>query len=146
VTLVYRRTRAELPAYPHEVVEAEDEGVRFQWLAAPVRFLGERRLAAVELRLMRLGEPDASGRRRPEPLEGSEFVVTADTAVLAIGQQARPEMATWLREIDRETGRTADPKVFTGGDAVNGGASVVEAVRDGKRAANAIDGWLRCAS
>jgi glutamate synthase (NADPH/NADH) small chain len=146
VTLVYRRTRSELPAYPHEVVEAEDEGVRFQWLAAPVRFLGERRLAAVELRLMRLGEPDASGRRRPEPLEGSEFVVTADTAVLAIGQQARPEMATWLREIDRETGRTANPKVFTGGDAVNGGASVVEAVRDGKRAANAIDGWLRCAS
>lgn len=146
VTLVYRRTRSELPAYPHEVVEAEDEGVRFQWLAAPVRFLGERRLAAVELRLMRLGEPDASGRRRPEPLEGSEFVVTADTAVLAIGQQARPEMATWLREIDRKTGRTANPKVFTGGDAVNGGASVVEAVRDGKRAANAIDGWLRCAS
>ena len=146
VTLVYRRTRAELPAYPHEVVEAEDEGVRFQWLAAPVRFLGERRLAAVELRLMRLAEPDTSGRRRPEPLEGSEFTITADTAVMAIGQQRRPEMAEWLREIDVNTGGTTNPKVFTGGDAVNGGASVVEAVRDGKRAASAIDRWLRCAS
>jgi dihydropyrimidine dehydrogenase (NAD+) subunit PreT len=146
VTLVYRRTRAELPAYPHEVVEAEDEGVRFQWLAAPVRFLGERRLAAVELRLMRLAEPDTSGRRRPEPLEGSEFTITADTAVMAIGQRRRPEMAEWLREIDVNTGGTTNPKVFTGGDAVNGGASVVEAVRDGKRAASAIDRWLRCAS
>ena len=136
----------ELPAYPHEVVEAEDEGVRFQWLAAPVRFFGERRLAAVELRLMRLREPDTSGRRRPEPLEGSEFTIAADTAVMAIGQQRRPEMAEWLREIDLNTGGTTNPKVFTGGDAVNGGASVVEAVRDGKRAANAIDGWLRCAS
>ena len=145
-TLVYRRTRADLPAYPHEVVEAEDEGVRFQWLAAPVRFFGERRLAAVELRLMRLREPDSSGRRRPEPLEGSEFTIAADTAVMAIGQQRRPEMAEWLREIDLNTGGTTNPKVFTGGDAVNGGASVVEAVRDGKRAANAIDGWLRCAS
>jgi dihydropyrimidine dehydrogenase (NAD+) subunit PreT len=146
VTLVYRRTRADLPAYPHEVVEAEDEGVRFQWLAAPVRFLGERRLAAVELRLMRLREPDSSGRRRPEPLEGSEFTIAADTAVMAIGQQRRPEMAEWLQQIDLDTGGTTNPKVFTGGDAVNGGASVVEAVRDGKRAANAIDGWLRCAS
>ena len=95
---------------------------------------------------MRLREPDSSGRRRPEPLEGSEFTIAADTAVMAIGQQRRPEMAEWLREIDLNTGGTTNPKVFTGGDAVNGGASVVEAVRDGKRAANAIDGWLRCAS
>jgi len=146
VTLLYRRTRAELPAYPHEVDEAEAEGVRFQWLAAPVRFLGGRRLEAVECRLMRLGAPDESGRRRPEPLEGSEFTLTADTAVKAIGQRPRSEFATWLDGLDPETGRTANPKVFAGGDVVNGGASVVEAVRDGKRAAKAIDGWLRCAS
>lgn len=146
VTLLYRRTRSELPAYPHEVVEAEEEGVHFQWLAAPVRFLGERRLEAVECRLMRLGDPDASGRRRPEPLQGSEFTLRADTAVKAIGQQARTELADWLDGLDPSSGRTANPKVFAGGDVVNGGASVVEAVRDGKRSAKAIDEWLRCAS
>jgi dihydropyrimidine dehydrogenase (NAD+) subunit PreT len=155
VTLLYRRTRAELPAYPHEVDEAAEEGVRFQWLAAPVRFVGARRLEAVECRLMRLGEPDASGRRRPEPLEGSEFTLAADTAVKAIGQRPRLDLADWLDglefehgalRIDPQSGRTANPKVFAGGDVVNGGASVVEAVRDGKRAADAIDEWLRCAS
>jgi dihydropyrimidine dehydrogenase (NAD+) subunit PreT len=146
VTLLYRRTRAEMPAYPHEVDEAEDEGVRFQWLATPVQFLGERRLEAVECRLMRLGEPDASGRRRPGPLEGSEFTLRADTAVKAIGQQPRPEFEDWLAGLDPETGRTANPKVFAGGDAVSGGDTVVAAVRDGKRAARAIDESLRCAS
>jgi dihydropyrimidine dehydrogenase (NAD+) subunit PreT len=153
VTLLYRRTRAEMPAYAHEVDEAEADGVRFQWLTAPVRFLGERRLRGVECRLMSLGEPDASGRRRPEPLEGSELVVPADTAVKAIGQRPRPELADWIEGLELDTGvvrvepgtgRTSNPKVFAGGDVVNGGASVVEAVRDGKRAALAIDEWLRC--
>jgi dihydropyrimidine dehydrogenase (NAD+) subunit PreT len=146
VTLLYRRTRAELPAYPHEVDEAEAEGVHFQWLATPVRFIGERRLEAVECRLMSLGAPDESGRRRPEPLEGSEFTLTADTAVKAIGQRPRSEFTYWLDGLDQQTGRATNPKVFAGGDMVNGGASVVEAVRDGKRAAKEIDRWLRCAS
>jgi dihydropyrimidine dehydrogenase (NAD+) subunit PreT len=155
VTMVYRRTRAEMPAYPYEIDEAEEEGVRFQWLTTPVRFLGGRRLEALECRLQRLGEPDASGRRRPEPLEGSEFALPADTAVKAIGQRPRSELAAWVDGLcfERGTlivgangGRTGNPKIFAGGDVVNGGASVVEAVRDGKRAAKAIDEWLSCAS
>jgi glutamate synthase (NADPH/NADH) small chain len=153
VTIVYRRTRAEMPAYAHEVDEADEEGVRFAWLSDPVGFLGEHHLEGVECRLMRLGEPDGTGRRRPEPIEGSEFVLRADTAVKAIGQRARTELAEWVDgvrfdhgalEIDAETGGTSNPKFFAGGDVANGGASVVEAVAAGKRAAEAIDRWLSC--
>ncbi len=93
VTLVYRRSRDEMPAYPYEVEEAEEEGVRFRWLAAPVRFLGCGRLVGVECQTMQLGEPDESGRRRPEPVPGCEFVIPADTAVKAIGQRGRDELA-----------------------------------------------------
>ncbi len=143
VTVVYRRTRAELPAYPYEIEEAEEEGVHFQWLASPVRFAGAGRLESVVCQLMSLGEPDASGRRRPQPLPDSEFALAADTAVKAIGQRARSEFTEWIATVDAKTGRTADPKFFAGGDAVNGGASVVEAVAEAKRAANAIDEALR---
>jgi glutamate synthase (NADPH/NADH) small chain len=153
VTLVYRRGEAEMPAYPHEVAEARAEGVRFQFLADPARILGSQCVEAVECRRMRLGEPDASGRRRPEPLPGSEFTLPADTVVKAIGQQPRRELADWIGgleldgagtvSIDATTGRTSSPKFFAGGDVVNGGVSAVEAVRDGKRAAQAIDEWLR---
>jgi dihydropyrimidine dehydrogenase (NAD+) subunit PreT len=146
VTLLYRRTRAEAPAYPHEIDEAENEGVRFAWLAAPVRFLGGEKLEGVECLRMRLGEADESGRCRPEAVAGSEFTLSADTVVKAIGQRPRTELADWLVGIDPDTGRTGNAKVFAGGDALNGGATVVEAVRDGKRAALAIDEWLRCAS
>ena len=153
VTLVYRRSEAEMPAYPHEVDEARAEGVRFQFLADPVRFLGSDRLEAVECRRMTLGKPDASGRRRPEPIPNSSFTLSADTAVKAIGQQARRELGDWVRgllldrgglvEVDPATGQTSNPKFFAGGDLINGGASVVEAVREAKRAARAIDEWLR---
>ena len=155
VTILYRRTRAEMPAYGFEIAEAEEEDVVFQWLAAPVRFVGAQRLEGVECRQMTLGEPDASGRRRPSPLEGSEFVLSADVAVKAIGQRARPELADWIDGlelgdgrpvVDPLTGQTSNPRFFAGGDVVSGGASVVEAVRDGKRAAHGIDGWLRCGS
>ncbi len=153
VTLVYRRSEAEMPAYPHEVDEARAEGVRFQFLADPVRFLGSDRLEAVECRRMSLGEPDASGRRRPEPVPNSSFTLSADTAVKAIGQQPRRELGDWIRglalddgglvKVDPATGQTSNTKFFAGGDLINGGASVVEAVRDAKRAAQAIDEWLR---
>jgi NADPH-dependent glutamate synthase beta subunit-like oxidoreductase len=153
VSLVYRRSLAEMPAYPHEVAEARAEGVRFQFLADPIRFLGSTRLEAVECRRMVLGEPDASGRRRPEPLPNSTFRLNADTAVKAIGQRPRRELHDWIRgleldgrgrvEVDPATGQTSNPKFFAGGDVINGGASVVEAVREAKRAALAIDEWLR---
>jgi dihydropyrimidine dehydrogenase (NAD+) subunit PreT len=152
-TLVYRRTEAEMPAYPHEVAEARAEGIRFQFLADPVRILGTERVEGVVCRRMQLGEPDASGRRRPEPILGSELVIEADTVVKAIGQQPRRELADWISTLELEaggtvhvdpaTGRTSNQKFFAGGDVINGGVSVVEAVADAKRAARAIDEWLR---
>lgn len=152
VTILYRRTEAEMPAYPHEIEEAREEGVRFRFLAAPVAFLGESLLVEVECMEMELGEPDDTGRRRPVPREGSEFTIPADTAVKALGQEPRSELAAWVDGLELERGRvavdghgrTGNRKFFAGGDAVNGGTSVVEAVRDGKRAARAIDRELRC--
>jgi glutamate synthase (NADPH/NADH) small chain len=151
VTLAYRRTESEMPAYHHEVEEARAEGVDFHWLAAPVRFVGDLRLSGVECSLMQLGPPDESGRRRPEPVEGTEFVLPADTAVVAIGQQPRRELLGWIDglqlergriAVDPQTGRTGNPKYFAGGDAVNGGATVVQAVGDAKLAARAISEQL----
>jgi dihydropyrimidine dehydrogenase (NAD+) subunit PreT len=155
VTLAYRRTEAEMPAYDHEVEEAREEGVTFHWLSAPTRFLGEHRLTGVECSLMQLGSPDASGRRRPEAVPGSEFVLPADTAIVAIGQQPRRDLLSWIDgveldggrvRVDPETGHTENPKYFAAGDAVSGGATVVQAVREAKVAARAIDAELRRAT
>jgi NADPH-dependent glutamate synthase beta subunit-like oxidoreductase len=141
-----------MPAYPQEVAEAEDEGVRFEWLTLPVRFVGARRLAAVECRRARLDEPDESGRRRPVEIEGSEFLLPADTVVKAIGQRPRAEFLGWidglelehgLIKVDPATGRTTNPKYFAAGDATNGGATVVEAVREAKIAARGVHAWLQ---
>jgi glutamate synthase (NADPH/NADH) small chain len=151
VTLVYRRTAAEMPAYPHEVEEARDEGVQFRWLTVPVRFLGEGRLSGIECVEMRLGKADASGRPRPEPVLGSEFVLPADTAIKALGQEPRAELLGWIDgltwgsgriDVDPETGQTPNEHWFAAGDAVNGGATVVEAVGEAKRAARGVDAFL----
>lgn len=151
VTMVYRRTEAEMPAYHHEVVEARDEGVAFTFLAEPVRLLGNGRLEAVECRRMRLGAPDRSGRPRPEPEPGSEFTIPANTLIKALGQKRRTDFLSWIAglttdgglvAIDHATGQTSVPKYFAGGDAVNGGATVVEAVRHGKIAAQGIHRYL----
>ncbi|HEU6446420.1 MAG TPA: NAD(P)-dependent oxidoreductase [Gaiellaceae bacterium] len=151
VTLAYRRTEAEMPAYAHEVDEAREEGVAFHWLAAPTRFLGEHHLTGVECSLMQLGKPDASGRRRPEPVASSAFVLPADTAIVAIGQQPRRDLLAWIDglelkggriAVDPETGRTGNDKYFAGGDGVNGGSTVVQAVREAKLAARAIHARL----
>jgi NADPH-dependent glutamate synthase beta subunit-like oxidoreductase len=140
-----------MPAYPHEVAEAEAEGVRFSWLTIPVRYVGDERLVAVKCRRAQLGEPDASGRRRPQEVPGSEFLLRVDTVVEAIGQRPRADFLGWIDgleldggriAVDPETGRTGNPKYFAAGDAVNGGATVVEAVRSAKVVAGAIDGWL----
>jgi NADPH-dependent glutamate synthase beta subunit-like oxidoreductase len=115
-----------------------------------VRFLGVDRVSAVECVSVRRGPPDASGRRQPVPVPGSEFDLRADTVVKAIGQRPRPEVSGKFGGLELEhgnvvvdgEGRTTNRRVFAGGDAVNGGSSVVEAVRQGKRAALAIDGSL----
>ena len=151
VTILYRRTEEEMPAYPHEVEEAREEGVQFQWLTNPVRFLGGDRLTGIACQRMRLGAPDGSGRPRPEPVPDSEFTIRAETAVKAIGQRKRTDFLSWidglagesLLSVDPETGQTKNPKYFAAGDAVNGGATVVEAVRGAKIAARGIDRYLR---
>ncbi len=154
VMVVYRRTEAEMPAYRHEVAEAREEGVRFQWLAEPLRFLGNGRLDRVECQRMRLGQPDRSGRRRPEPVPASEFVLPADAVIKALGQARRTQFLGWIEGlrlenglivIDPATGRTTNPKYFAGGDAVNGGDTAVAAVRAGKVAALGIHRYLSVA-
>jgi glutamate synthase (NADPH/NADH) small chain len=151
VTMLYRRTAAEMPAYPHEVAEALDEGVQIEWLTAPVRFIGCERLSAVECRRMRLGAPDASGRARPEEVPGTEFMLPVTTVVKAIGQSPRAaflgqidgvELDHGLIKVDPMTGQTGNPRYFAAGDATNGGATVVEAVRAAKRAAQGVHEWL----
>lgn len=149
-TIVYRRGEAEMPAYPHEVDEAREEGVEVRFLAAPTRFFGYRRVEAVECRQLRLGEPDESGRRRPVEIPGTEFLLPAETVVLAIGQQPRRELFSWIEglvlegnrlEVDPVTGRTGNPMYYAAGD-VTGGATVVEAVRDAKLVARALEAEL----
>ncbi|MFB6287085.1 MAG: FAD-dependent oxidoreductase [Candidatus Bipolaricaulia bacterium] len=142
VTVLYRRTEEQMPAYDHEIEEAKAEGVDFQFLTSPTRFVGNaERVEGVECVEMRLGAPDASGRPKPEPIEGSAFIVEADTVVKAIGQRPWTErLEAWNVAHDRgwiETRRrrTSRAKVYAGGDCVNGGATVVEAVRDGRSAA-----------
>jgi dihydropyrimidine dehydrogenase (NAD+) subunit PreT len=144
VSILYRRTVAEMPAYAHEYREAVDEGVEFRWLTNPVSFVGHGRLRGVECERMRLGAPDTSGRARPEPIPNSTFTIPVDTAIVAIGQAPRADFLACIPgieldrgkiRIDPTTGRTTNPKYFAGGDAVNGGATAVAAVGAGKRAA-----------
>ncbi len=140
--LLYRRTENEMPAYEHEVELARHEGVEIRFLTSPVAIVGDDRVEGVRCAEMRLGAPDESGRRRPEPVPGSEFVIAVDTVVKAIGQRPRDEFRALLEDVD-EQGRTPNEKIFAAGDAVNGGASVVEAVAGAKRAVRALDGRLR---
>jgi glutamate synthase (NADPH/NADH) small chain len=140
--LLYRRTEQEMPAYEHEVELAHDEGVEIRFLTSPVGFVGEGRVEGVRCAQMRLGAPDETGRRRPEPVPDSEFVIPVDTVVKAIGQRPRDEFRALLGNVD-EDGRTRHPKIFAAGDAVNGGASVVRAVAEAKRAVAAIEEALQ---
>jgi glutamate synthase (NADPH/NADH) small chain len=154
VTLVYRRTETEMVGREEERQHAREEGVRFEFLCAPVRFLGTSngRVRAVDLQRMELGPEDESGRRRPQPVAGSEFTLEADTVVLAIGYSAEaavPASATgvvydeWgIVRVNRTTGETDRPGVFAGGDNINGADLVVTAVRDAKIAAQAMLAYL----
>ncbi|MCD6519565.1 MAG: FAD-dependent oxidoreductase [Anaerolineae bacterium] len=151
VTIVYRRSRAEMPAHPFEVEEAEAEGVEIQFLTNPVRILGEDgQVQGVELVRMRLGEPDESGRRRPLPIEGSNFTMEADTVILAIGQvpdtSFLPEDVQVTRRgvivHDEESLATSRKGVFAAGDAATGPRSAVEAIGMGHRAAESIHRYL----
>jgi glutamate synthase (NADPH/NADH) small chain len=151
VHIVYRRSRAELPARLEEVENAEEEGVIFDFLTLPVQLIGDDagRLASIECRRMELGEPDDSGRRRPVEVPGSEFIMEMDASVCAIGNSPNPliPMTTPGLEVGRkgnivvddETGATSRPGVWAGGDVVTGAATVISAMGAGRRAARSID-------
>jgi len=149
VTILYRRTRKEMPAAPEEVEEALNEGVNINFLVAPQRVLPEGDKLKLECIQMKLGEPDASGRRRPVPVERSEFIIEVDRLIMAIGQKpAVPDgfglsMNRWGYILaDEETLACSREGVFSGGDVVRGPASVIEAIQAGRKAAISIDKYL----
>jgi glutamate synthase (NADPH/NADH) small chain len=150
VRIVYRRSRAELPARLEEVENAEEEGVVFEFLTLPVRLIGDERgwLSEIECRRMELGEPDDSGRRRPVEIPGSEFRLPMDASVCAIGNSPNPLIPRTTPGLevgrrgtivaDEETGRTSRERVWAGGDVVTGAATVISAMGAGRRAARAM--------
>jgi len=150
VTIIYRRSRQELPARMEEVHHAEEEGIKFRLLTNPMRYIGTdyNTVKGVECIRMELGEPDESGRRRPIPIEGSEFIIECDLAVVAIGTgpnpvifQSTPELKRnkWgYIEVNPETNETSIPFVYAGGDIVTGSATVILAMGAGRIAANAM--------
>jgi len=153
--IVYRRSREEMPARAEEIHHAEQEGVRFELLTTPIAFHGDSNGWVKEIECIRnqLGEPDASGRRRPVPIKNSNFRIPIDVAVLAIGQSPNPLIPKTTPDlktgkdgvviIDNETGRTSKKGVFAGGDVATGGATVILAMGQGKKAAKAMDEYLK---
>jgi len=152
VTIVYRRSRKEMPADEAEIAAALAEGVKIRYLAAPVRVIAEDgRVSAVECTRMELGQADSSGRRRPVPVEGSEFLIEADTLIPAVSQSPDQKLAELFDlkttgwgtiETDELTMATSRDGVFAGGDVVAGPSSVIDAIANGKRAAGAIHNYL----
>ncbi len=154
VNIVYRRSRDELPARAEEVHHAEEEGVNFRLLTNPTEVIGNERGEVIGMQCikMELGEPDDSGRRRPIPIEGSEFIIDVDTVIVAIGNSPNPiipqstpglEVSRWgTIVINEESGMSSLPGVFAGGDIVTGAATVISAMGAGKRAARGIHTYL----
>jgi len=155
-TMIYRRSEAEMPGRAEEVHHARDEGVVIRALTHPVAFLGDGRgwLRAARCIRTALGEPDESGRRRPVPIEGSDFEIPLDVAIIAVGtgpnplvQSTTPDLATdergYIAVADSETLRTSRPGVFAGGDIVTGAATVILAMGAGRRAAHSIHEYLQ---
>jgi glutamate synthase (NADPH/NADH) small chain len=151
--IVYRRSEAEMPARVEEIKHAKEEGVEFVMLTAPLEIVGNREgwAAALRCERMELGPPDESGRRKPVPVAGSLFDVAADVVVNAIGTRSNPlltatapdlDLNKWGNIVSAENGATSIPGIFAGGDIVRGGATVILAMGDGKRAAAAIHGYL----
>jgi len=152
---IYRRSRHEMPAREEEVKHAEEEGIEFHFLTTPIRYMGDEhgQVKAMECLRMELGEPDSSGRRRPVPIKGSEFVSEVDLVVCAIGQSPNPlipqttpglKMGKWGNiEVEWKTMATSLEGVYAGGDIIRGGATVILAMGDGRIAAAEIDKYLK---
>lgn len=154
VTIVYRRTRDEMPARTEEIEHAEQEGVKFRYLTAPVRFIGDDRrwVRQMECVQMQLGEPDASGRRRPIPKAGSNFLMEVDMVIVAVGAGPNPVLFSGAPNLERNergyiktftpSGRTSIPGVWAGGDIVTGSATVILAMGAARQAANDMHEYL----
>jgi glutamate synthase (NADPH/NADH) small chain len=154
VTIVYRRAMEQLPARREEVRHGEEEGIIFKLLTNPVRFVGDENGKVKELEViqMKLGEPDESGRARPIPIENSEFIIKADLVIIGIGNNANPlltstypalELNKWGNVITDENGNTNIEGIFAGGDIVTGAATVISAMGAGRRAAEAMNQYLK---
>ncbi len=152
--IVYRRSRKELPARLEEIENAEEEGVVFDFLTLPIKYAGDENgwVKEIECLRMKLGEPDSSGRRRPIPIEGSEFTLPMDAVICAIGNSPNPlisavtpglEVGKWGNIVaDEETGKTSMERVWAGGDVVTGAATVILAMGAGRKAARSIHEYL----
>jgi glutamate synthase (NADPH/NADH) small chain len=155
VHIVYRRTEKEMPARIEEIHHAEEEGIIFDLLTNPVKILGNEKglVSGIECLRYELGEPDESGRRRPVPIEGSEFIIECDACITAIGNASNPLISRTTPDIrvnsrgnivvDSDTLKTSKDKVYAGGDIVQGAATVILAMGDGRRAAKAINEYLK---
>jgi glutamate synthase (NADPH/NADH) small chain len=154
VSIVYRRSEAEMPARQEEIENAKEEGIQFRFLTNPKKFLGDERywLKGMECCKMKLGEPDKSGRRRPITISDSEFFMNVDIAVVALGTTPNPLIAASTKGLeftkkgtiiaDERTGKTTKPGVWAGGDIVSGSATVISAMGAGQRAAKSIHDYL----
>ncbi|MDD3213991.1 MAG: FAD-dependent oxidoreductase, partial [Eubacteriales bacterium] len=154
VTVLYRRTEAELPARREEVEHAMEEGIVFKFLTNPLSIAGNEQgwVSGIRCQQMELGEPDASGRRRPVPVEGSEFDLPMDGVIMALGTSPNPLIKSTTQGLEtqkwggivvnEDTGLTSREGVYAGGDAVTGAATVILAMGAGKTAATAIDEYL----
>lgn len=155
VYVVYRRSREEMPARVEEIHHGEEEGLQFRFLTNPIRILGDEKgwVKGLECVRMELGEPDESGRRRPIPVKGSEFVIDVECLIMSIGNGPNPLVQSTTPDIqvnkwgnivaDLETCKTTKEGVFAGGDIVTGAATVILAMGAGKKAAKAIDAYVR---
>ena len=151
VRILYRRGEREMPAFRYEYELAKQDGIRFEWLTLPVAVHGDGAVESLECVRMELGPPDPGGRRRPQPVEESNFQLPCDMVILSIGQSKLIEFLQRWRDlqlhegrvvVNPETGQTPNPRYFAGGDCVNGGREVVDAVAEGARAARGIVRWL----
>jgi glutamate synthase (NADPH/NADH) small chain len=153
--IIYRRSIEEMPARVEEIKHAKEEGVEFLNLHNPVEYKADEqgRVKSMKVQKMELGEPDASGRRRPVPVEGSEYTIDVDTVVVSVGVSPNPlipqsmkdlDVSSWgTINVDKEKMQTSIPEVFAGGDIVRGGATVILAMGDGRRAAASMDRYIK---
>ena len=153
VRMVYRRSEKEMPAFAYEFELAKRDGVVFNWQTQPVKIHGRRSVEKLECVMMRLGKADKTGRRRPEPVPRSNFFIECDMVIKSLGQTKHDDFLRSIPNlkrakdgrvlVDERTCQTTAPRYFAGGDCINGGQEVVDAVADGKRAAYGIDAWIR---